>query len=302
MHPKNPHIDGYDMQALAKASPALKSHIIESKHGRETINFSNVNAVKALNQALLVCHYDLDYWDIPKGHLCPPIPGRADYLLGLNDALISHNSKFNLDVSAINALDIGTGANLIYPIIGQSLLNWNWVGSDIDLGSINHGQSIVDKNSGMADKIHLRHQSNSDHIFTGIVQSDDYFNVTCCNPPFHKSAEEALAGSVRKNKNLAKNKSKRNSNVKHTSSNQHLNFEGQSNELWCKGGEVAFIKTMISESRNVAEQVGLFSCLVSKKDNLPAIAAALKSSKVCDFEVHEMQQGSKVSRFITWCY
>lgn len=33
-----------------------------------------------LNKALLAAHYDIEYWDIPDTYLCPPIPGRADYV------------------------------------------------------------------------------------------------------------------------------------------------------------------------------------------------------------------------------
>jgi 23S rRNA (adenine1618-N6)-methyltransferase len=300
VHPKNPHLDGYDMQALVKASPALKSFLIKSKHGRDSINFSDERAVKELNKALLFNHYGLNYWDIPKGHLCPPIPGRVDYLLGIHDALSKHSLLSKVPSNEIKALDIGTGANLIYPIAGSGLFEWQWVGSDIDSQSLKNSQGIVDNNTKLRGRIELRLQNNPEHMFKGIIEKGEYFHITCCNPPFHKSAEEAMAGSVRKNKNLARNKNKRMSNVKSIQSNQHLNFEGKSNELWCEGGELAFVKKMINESRAISDQVGLFTCLISKKDNIPNLLATLKASKVREFDVHEMEQGNKISRFISW--
>jgi 23S rRNA (adenine1618-N6)-methyltransferase len=290
------------MQALVKASPALKPLLIKSKHGRDSINFSDERAVKALNKALLINHYGLTYWDIPKGHLCPPIPGRVDYILGIHDAINKHPVLSNVKDSDVKALDIGTGANLIYPITGHGLFEWQWVASDIDQQSLNNCQKIVDNNSQLHDRVELRLQRNSDHMFKDIVEKGEYFHFTCCNPPFHKSAEEAMAGSIRKNKNLARNKNKRMSNVKSVQSTKHLNFEGKSNELWCEGGELAFVNKMITESRTVSEQVGLFTCLISKKDNIPALMGRLKASKACEFNVHEMEQGNKVSRFISWYF
>ncbi len=38
-----------------------------------------------------------------------------------------------------------------------------------------------------------------------------------------------------------------------------LNFGGQQQELWCEGGEVAFIKKMIEESKGFAKQVMWFT-------------------------------------------
>lgn len=292
------------MSDLVLACADLKPFIIQSKLGRDSIDFSNSVAVKQLNRALLINHYGLKQWDIPEGHLCPPIPGRVDYLLGLNDALVSYlaNTENVLASDKVNALDIGTGANLIYPIAGQALFGWNWLGTDIDLGSINNAQSIIDENPSLINTVKLKFQPNINHIFNGVIESNDYYDVTCCNPPFHKSAAEAQAGSMRKNNNLSRNKKKRQSNLKSTHSEKTLNFEGQSNELWCKGGELAFISNMINESKQVADQVGLFSSLISKKENVKVLVDKIKEAKATCCNIHEMEQGNKISRFITWSF
>lgn len=304
LHANNPHINGYDMFALVLACAELKPFIIKSKHGRDSIDFSNPAAVKQLNRALLINHYGVSEWDIPNGHLCPPIPGRVDYLLGLNDQLVNHlaNTGAEKASDAIKALDIGTGANLIYPIVGQALFGWNWLGTDIDQGSINNAQSIIDANPSLRNTVKLKLQPNVKHIFNGIIEANDYYDVSCCNPPFHKSAAEAQAGSVRKNNNLSRNKKKRQSNLTSTRSEKTLNFAGQSNELWCEGGELAFISNMIIESKLVANQVGLFSCLISKKENVKALTEKIKAVKATSFQIHEMAQGNKISRFITWSF
>ena len=47
----------------------LDINIIQEK----TIDFSNPEGVKSLNKALLKAYYNISFWDIPEGYLCPPI-------------------------------------------------------------------------------------------------------------------------------------------------------------------------------------------------------------------------------------
>ncbi len=106
--------------------------------------------------------------------------------------------------------------------------------------------------------------------------------------------KEASAGTTQKWKNL--NKSNKNNNK------ISLNFGGQKAELWCEGGELAFIRQMIKESRQFQEQVLWFTCLVSKKDHLSALKLSLKKAKVSQLKVVKMAQGQKISRFIAWSF
>ena len=92
-------------------------------YGKQTINFFNPQAVKALNKALLVTHYGIRYWDIPKNYLCPPIPGRADYIHYIADLIdpegVNMMVKEECDDQPrrqCRCLDIGVGANCIYPL------------------------------------------------------------------------------------------------------------------------------------------------------------------------------------------
>ena len=75
-HPRNKHQGHYNLSALANANPALKPLIIPGKGGDRTLDFSNPQAVRELNRALLAADYGVRDWDIPPGYLCPPIPGR----------------------------------------------------------------------------------------------------------------------------------------------------------------------------------------------------------------------------------
>lgn len=293
MHKRNPHINGYDMQALVSTLPELAKHIVRAPNGRDSIAFSNPESVKVLNKALLAHHYNVKDWDIPKGYLCPPIPGRLDYLLSLSDM-----SKKNDAV--IRALDVGTGANLIYPLLGASHLTWQWVASDIDGVSIKNGKHILERNSDLKNKIELRLQKNKHSIFKDIIQSGEYFDVTVCNPPFHESQQAAIEGTQRKNRNLNRNKQKRGSSLKKLDK-AALNFAGQSNELWCDGGERRFVSGMIDESAEFKDQVGLFTSLISKKENVAPLKTKLKKLGA-SVSVHEMAQGQKISRYLAWTF
>ncbi len=295
MHQNNPNKDGYDMNALVNILPELKPFILKSKSNRLTIDFSDSKAVKALNRAILKKDYGVEFWDIPDGYLCPGIPGRADYLYHLADVIEVPEGR------NISALDIGTGANLVYPLVASHALKWNVVATDVEAHSVNSAKEIVRLNKGLSKKIDVRQQPDKAFIFKNIIQKDEYFDVSICNPPFHASEQAATQGSERKSRNLKQNKSKRGSNLM-ASKNDALNFSGASNELWCKGGELVFIRDMIEQSIKFKDQVGLFTCLVAKKDHLPAIKMAFKTAKVKDFKIIEMSQGSKISRFVAWSF
>lgn len=192
-----------------------------------------------LNKALLAHFYNIKKWSIPKGYLCPPIPGRADYIHYIADLLAEFHNDDIPTGSKIKGLDIGIGSNCIYPIVGNSVYGWSFVGSDIEKESINSSEKIIESNPSLLGNVECRLQINPDSIFTGIIKENDKFDFTLCNPPFHKSQKEAEAGSKRKVQNL----------TKQVVDKASLNFGGKKNELWCKGGEVAFVKAMIRQSK-----------------------------------------------------
>lgn len=299
-HSRNLHQDSYPLTKLVQSHSALKAFIVTKAGGSQSINFADPHAVKALNAALLAHYYQIQLWDIPKGYLCPPIPGRADYVHYLADLLAEENDGLVPEGKEVKGLDIGTGANLIYPILATRSYGWKMVGTDIDPVSIKSAKTIVDSNSVLIGNIDIRRQQNKKNIFFGVLKTDDQFAFCMCNPPFHQSAEQAKAGSQRKIKNLAKNKSNRGSHLPSIREDTALNFAGQSNELWCEGGELKFIRQMIIESRDYASQIKWFSSLVSKKDNLTYIYKSLRELGVKHVKTVEMAQGQKMSRFVAW--
>lgn len=301
LHPRNRHRGQYDFPALCLAVPELKVHLTKNPKGQWTIDFANPLAVKLLNKALLALHYGVTYWDIPQGFLCPPIPGRADYIHRAADLLFEDNPK--LADEPITALDIGVGANCIYPIVGATEYGWSWVGSDIDPISIKQASLIVSQNPKLIGQIECRLQRDSQHIFKGVIDEGERYALTTCNPPFHASLEEAQQGTLRKQNNLQANQRKNGRTVSNTAKNQPaLNFGGQKAELWCPGGEAAFIRKMAMESKSFSQQVLWFTTLISKGDNVRGMKKELEKLGAESIKVQEMAQGQKISRFIAWSF
>ncbi|MGS0674163.1 23S rRNA (adenine(1618)-N(6))-methyltransferase RlmF [Shewanella sp. 0m-4] len=310
LHPRNVHNQGYDFPALIAAFAALKPFVKPNPYGNLSIDFADPQAVKMLNSALLKLHYGVDNWDIPTGFLCPPIPGRADYIHYVADLLaVKKSSKKRVPKGPrVKVLDIGTGANVIYPLLGIQSYGWNFVGSDVDPLSITNAQTIFAHNPEISDHFGARLQTNPKQVFCGVIQADDRFDLTLCNPPFHASLAEANEGTARKIKNLAANRAK---SVKLAAdkpkaiadrSNTVLNFGGQKAELWCEGGEQQFLQVMISESRDFANQCLWFTTLVSKKENLKPAMALLEKVQADEVKEIEMHQGNKITRVLAWTF
>jgi 23S rRNA (adenine1618-N6)-methyltransferase len=293
LHPRNRHQGRYDFPQLIKACPELGAFVIVNPYGNQSIDFANPEAVRVFNRALLAQLYGIRHWDIPAGYLCPPVPGRADYIHGLADLLAEEHDGEVPRGAGVRVLDVGCGANCIYPLLGHADYGWHFVGSDIDPTAVAAARAIVQSNQ-LQSAIELRLQPTRTQVFNGLLHSDERFALTLCNPPFHASAEEAASGSRRKWKNLGK--------LDPSRTLPKLNFGGQSSELWCPGGELTFVRRMIEESRAVAQQVLWFSCLVSKAGNLELLERALAKAGVAEKRVVSMAQGQKQSRFLAWTF
>jgi len=288
LHERSRHKARYDFGQLVSSCPELSAFVAPNAYGDLSIDFANAAAVRMLNQALLQHHYNIHDWNIPATYLCPPVPGRADYIHHLADLLAGDRGAMQKGPE-IRALDIGTGASGIYPIIGHREYGWSFVGSDIDAKALKALEKILKANE-LQNAIELRLQSQPSKIFQGIVKSGERFDLTLCNPPFHASLAEAREGTDRKWRNLGK------------APGEQRNFGGQGAELWCPGGEAAFIRQMIEESAEIQKQCLWFSTLVSKSSNLKAIQHELRQVRAEDVRIIDMAQGQKKSRFVAWTF
>jgi len=293
LHPRNPHRGRYDFKQLIAASPELAAFVSPNEYGDESIDFADPAAVKALNRALLSVVYGIKEWDIPAQYLCPPIPGRADHLHFLADLLADSNGGVIPRGDSIRVLDIGVGANCVYPLIGHREYGWQFVGTDIDAAAIANAQKIVNAN-GLSNAITLRLQASPAAIFNDVVKPDEVFDLSMCNPPFHASLAEARSGTQRKWKNLGVEANKKKIPV--------LNFGGQSMELCCEGGEEAFVCRMVEESSRLPGSCMWFTTLISKSASLPGVYRAIKYAGALANKTIEIAQGQKKSRIVAWTF
>ena len=270
----------------------MKPFVFTNQYQTQTIDFSDAEAVKNLNKALLLSHYNVVYWDIPATYLCPPIPGRVDYIHYLADLLASSNNNAIPTSESVQGLDIGIGANCIYPILGNALYGWSFVGTDTDEKALQNCKKIIGQNSQLMDVISLQLQTEPRFIFKNIIVNEDRFAFTMCNPPFHASQAEANKANLRKINSLESAKKDK----------PVLNFGGQNAELWCDGGEIKFITQMIFESVKYAKQVLWFTTLVSKKDNVTSIYRTLQKVNAAEIKTIDMAQGQKNSRIVAWTF
>jgi len=292
MHARNRNRERYDLTALIQVKPELENFVEKNRHGVDTVDFSNPKAVKLLNQALLHHYYSIENWKFPDENLCPPIPGRADYIHYIAD-LLSENNYGNIPKGdKVTCLDIGTGASCIYPIIGVVEYDWRFIATDTDAKSLESAKQIVQTNDILTNKVGCRLQQNSNNFFKGILMSKNKIDVTICNPPFHASAEDAKKGTHRKNRNLSGK----------DNNDSTSNFSGIQSELVYKGGENQFIQNMILESKEFAKNCLWFTTLVSKQSNLKGIYNALDSVEAEEIRTIPMGTGNKSTRIVAWSF
>lgn len=275
LHPNNIHNQDYDFDVLLSNNPELSEHVIE-QYGKKSIDFSNHESVRVLNKSLLSTYYGIKYWDFSLQNLTPPIPSRVDYIHHLSDLVSKSSAK---------VLDIGTGASCIYPLLGHSVNEWTFVGTDVDINSIKTAQNIISKNQ-LEQSISLRHQKDSTQILIGILRDDDSFDVSMCNPPFYKSDKEAQNHNRRKNKNL-KTPTKR-------------NFGGMRSELIYEGGEHRFLNTYLYESSFYKDKCSWFTSLVSRKEGVKSLEKSASKLNFNRFKVIPMKHGNKTTRIVCW--
>jgi 23S rRNA (adenine1618-N6)-methyltransferase len=292
MHSRNKHKGRYNLDLLVKNNSALKSYIISNPKGEKTIDFSSYKAVIELNKALIGHYYKISNWNIPEGFLCPPVPGRADYIHHAADILGMKNKGKIPKGENIHCFEIGVGAGVIYPIIGNHEYGWKFTCSDIDQQALESSKKIISSNKQIKDSVEFRFQRKEKEIFRGIIRQTDEFDITICNPPFYSSYDEAVKSNVRKTRNL------------HGKSNSspRFNFGGKSNELVFKGGEKDFVYRMIKQSKIFAGNCLMFTTLVSKEDNLRFFKSELRKINAKEFDIIPVEQGNKKTRILWWTF
>ena len=116
----NPFV--FDFHKLACLEPQLRPYVFVLNH-RTVCNFKDQKSLVAVTKAILK-HYFHIQWDCPPLNLCPRVPSRLNYLLWIYLKL-SH-------ITISTVLDVGTGATLIYPLLGHALFKWHFIATELN--------------------------------------------------------------------------------------------------------------------------------------------------------------------------
>ena len=307
-HPRNAFAGSYDFEALVASNPRLAAHVIAAADAigkRDTVNWGDPGAVLEVNRALLAKDYGVADWGLPERALCPPVPSRADYVHHVADVLTRSGGLDGPPPSEITGLDVGTGASLIYPLLGAGAYGWRFLASEVDADSRAHAADLAARN-GLADRIRVRRQPDPSAAFENVLDGDAAVDFSMCNPPFYESRDAFLAESARKRRQLAKSSKKRNPTYRGgapgAAESGSDNFGGGDSELWTPGGERRFVSDMIAESERFQDRCLWFSSLVSRKAVLPALEAALKRLPVKDTTVVATGRGQKTTTLLFWTF
>ena len=299
MHPRNRYLNNPpDFHKLAEKYPPLARFL--SRKEENSFNAQDPEAMSTLINALFVVDFDIPEWQgVPEGYLLPSITRSLNYLHFLEDLLVesknlsdyftteseeaSHTDKkprleTQVDENKlIYVLDVGVGASCVFPLLGCSLHeNWKFVGLDIDEKAISMAKINSKK---FQDRIEIRKAITGELSRPKIVDNiklNEKFHCLMCNPPFFSFEEK-------------------NDNPR--------SFGGTSLERWCEGGEVAFVSSLIEESKNCQTNILWFTSMLGKKESIRPLLKKLNWETTCTtIRTFRLDQGNKNRWVIAWSF
>ena len=296
LHARNRHLLGYDMARLVSSHAALAPFLRSRPDGKQTVDFSDPAAVSTLNTALLVSDYSYDF-SLPPGHLTPAVPGRADYIHLLADLLAEDGTGEVPTGRSVVGMDVGVGASGVYPLVGHADYGWSFLGTDVSRASLESCERLARRN---AVPLELRRQAEPRAVLRGVLQPTDRLAFTMCNPPFYASAEEARAATARKWRGLGKGARL----GKGKGEEAWRSFAGQPHELYCDGGERAFVRRLIRESAAPERRKAAlwFTSLVSAARAMPALRAELRDARPAATRELALSTSNKGMRVLAWTF
>ncbi|KAK9871833.1 hypothetical protein WA026_014290 [Henosepilachna vigintioctopunctata] len=281
MHPRNIYIKPPNFKELAILYPEFRKYLQQDIAGKVTLDFKDVNAIRALSRVLLLKDFDLNV-EIPLNKLIPTIPLRLNYLLWIEDLL--NIERINLD--KVYGIDIGTGASCVYPLMAAKKFNWNMVGTEIDKDSLECAKKNI-SNNFLNEKV-MVYESTKNTLLKEVVQNMNLeFHFCMCNPPFFSSTQE-LHPFFKSRKS--------------TRPHPKNAFCASIGEVVVNGGEIQFISNLINESAELKNKVKIFTTMIGHKSSLVPLKALLRKLEVCSFKQTEFCQGHTTRWGLAWTF
>ena len=185
MHPRNPYSAPIGIAELARQFPDVCDHVISrSANGHIVYDWNAPGATYAVTRALLKRDFALD-WQQPPQFLCPPVPGRLNYLLWVEDLVLQDAAA----ATSVCVADIGTGASAIFPLIGARRFGWSFIALDSSADALEHARANVDRNC-LQHLVSLRLVPHDGNIADALALHPSITH-TMCNPPFFSSSSSS---------------------------------------------------------------------------------------------------------------
>jgi len=271
--------------ALAQHYPGLSPHVKVAQGGQASLDFKSYAATRELTRCLLHNDHQLDWW-IPHGQLIPPVTNRLNYIHWLKDLLKLSSPPAEAATgegsSTVRGLDIGCGANCIYPLIGAATCGWQFVGTDITPEALTWARRNVAANPQLSHLIEVRQVAAADKqtpggMLLGAVGEGETFHFSMCNPPFFDTLADA-------------------------NQNPNTACGGTPAEMVCLGGEEAFVRAMVEESATLGSQVHWYTSMVGKKSTLKEVRRLLHDRSVPVIRSTQFFQGETSRWAVAWSY
>ncbi len=296
---------------------------------KQTIDFTNPAACRELTKILLKKDFGVT-WDLPEGHLVPPLTNRLNYILWVEDLLnlsspsstgdSSSSDSSSLSNKIIRGLDIGCGASCIYPLLGASLLNWHFVGIDVTSEAVEWAQKNVGMNMQLKDLIEVRKvemQLEQMQFFSlengndGVGVEKDKFDTTkkgILGAVFEAGENSTTTATTPKVKDkeffaFTMCNPPFFEKFEQANSNPSTAFGGTNIESAYPGGEEAFVRNIFEDSLLYTDRVHWFTTMVGKKATLKALRKWLHAEhSVHVVRTTEFFQGQTSRWGVAWSF
>ncbi|KAI0148346.1 hypothetical protein F4776DRAFT_660516 [Hypoxylon sp. NC0597] len=275
--------DVLDFSILGQRDPEFGAVLQRGSY----LNFADPKSVMQLTKTLLKLDFGLTV-DLPMDRLCPPVPNRHNYIIWLKELLDSSSSP-NINPAGptrnVVGLDIGTGASLIYPLLGCTQRpSWSFIATDVDAKSLAYARKNARLNN-LESRIRVVDRSVTDCLIPLDELGLETIDFVMVNPPFYTSEAELM--------DLARQKFRP----------PNTACTGAPIEMVCDGGEIGFVRRIINESLVLGERVQWYTSMLGKRSSLAVLIDTLKSHSVSNYAVTAFIQGNKTRRWaIGWSF
>jgi methyltransferase len=119
--------------------------------GKIQLDFKDPKALRALTRCSLKKYFNLDV-EIPPDRLVPTLPLRLNVLLWIQDVLRAAEIVTEGVSQKVVGLDVGCGANCVFPLVGVRHFDWDFVATEADEEAVACARRNVTAN-GLDDRI-----------------------------------------------------------------------------------------------------------------------------------------------------